>query len=98
MNLAEFRQKLTGLKSMQRQKRFLFDSVKKKIKKIKDKINKKMHGGKNHTTNSDTFVVTGQPVTRINQNTRRPTSTATSASMVDYRPYMNPIKNQGQCG
>jgi hypothetical protein len=87
MDLSEFRMKMTGLKLMQRQKRFLVDSVKKKIKKVKDKINKALHPGKNRTDYSDT-----------NQITRRPTSTATSKSMVDYRPYMNPIENQGQCG
>ncbi len=100
MDLSEFRQKMTGLRSnqaadigsllMQRRKRFLFDSVKKKIKKVKDKINKKLHPGKN---NSDTSIVPDQPVT-----TRRSTTTAATVSMVDYRPYMNPIENQGQCG
>jgi hypothetical protein len=108
MDLSEVRQKMTGLNSdgtayikslsIQRQKRFLFDSVEKKIKKVKDKINKKLHPGKNQTYNSDTDVVPGQPVTRINKITRRPTTTPTSVSTVDYRPYMNPILNQGQCG
>jgi predicted nucleotidyltransferase len=108
MDLSEFRQKMTGLQSngpvyiksflMQRRKRFLFDSVKKKIKKVKDKIKKKLHPGKNQTNDSDTFIVTDQPVTRNNQITRRSTTTVTSLSMVDYRPYMNPIENQGQCG
>jgi hypothetical protein len=87
MDLSEFRRKMTGLTLMQRQKRFLVDSVKKKIKKVKDKINKALHPGKNRTDYSDT-----------NQITERPTSTATSKSKVDYRPYMNPIENQGQCG
>ncbi|CAF1622737.1 unnamed protein product [Rotaria magnacalcarata] len=90
MDLPEFRKKMTGLNSvgngfeesvyikklsMERQKRFLVDSVKKRIKTMKDKFNKKLHPGKNRTT-----------------------TTATSVSMVDYRPYMNPIENQGQCG
>jgi hypothetical protein len=73
----------------------LFDSVKKKVKKFKDKIKQKFNHGKNRTEDSDTFIEPGQPVTR---STRRPTSTATSKSMLDYRPYMNPIENQGQCG
>jgi hypothetical protein len=87
MDLAEFRKKMTGLKtnnaiyvksfSMQREKRFLFDSVKKEIKKVKNKINKKLHPGKNRTTD---------------------TVTSKSKSTLDYRPYMNPIENQGQCG
>lgn len=90
MDLPEFRQKMTGLRtngpayaeswSMQRRKRFLFDSVKKKLKKVKDKINKKMHPGKNRTNDSGTSIVPGQPAT------------------LDYRPYMNSIENQGQCG
>jgi len=94
MDLSEFRKKMTGLKVnraayinsllMQRRKRFLLDSVKKKVKKMKDKIEKKLHPGKNRTNDSGT--------------TRRPTSTATSESTLDYRPYMNAIENQGQCG
>ena len=88
MDLSEFRRKMTGLSSnrarakrfaesvsMQRGKRFLVDSVKKKIKNIKDKQNTKLHPGKSTMT-----------------------STATSKSTVDYRQYMNPIENQGQCG
>ncbi|CAF1208569.1 unnamed protein product [Adineta steineri] len=108
MDLPEFRTKMTGYKSdqtiyikslsMQRQKRFLFDSIKKRVKKIKNKINQKIHPGRNRTDDSDTFVDPGQPVTRKNKITRRPTSTATANSMLDYRPYMNPIENQGQCG
>jgi hypothetical protein len=92
MDLPEFRKKMTGLKVnraaytdlllMQRRKRFLFDSVKKKVKKMKDKIDKKLHPGKNRT----------------NDSARRPTTTATSELTLDYRPYMNPIENQGQCG
>lgn len=91
MNLPEFRQKMTGLRtnravynveswSMQRRKRFLFDSIKKKIKKVKDKINTKLHPRKNRTNDFDTSVVPDQSTT------------------LDYRPYMNPIEQQGQCG
>jgi hypothetical protein len=93
MDLPEFRKKMTGLKVnqrmyarsslMQRRKRFLLDSVKKKAKKIKDEINRAMHPGKNRTNNS---------------GTSDGTAPATSESTLDYRPYMNPIENQGQCG
>jgi predicted nucleotidyltransferase len=108
MDLTEFRKKMTGLKVhrrtyrslfMPRRKRFLFDSVKKKVKKIKDNINKAMHPGRNRTNDSGTSDVTDQPVTRNNKiTTKRSTTPATSESTVDYRPYMNPIENQGQCG
>lgn len=98
MDLPEFRKKMTGLKVnqrmyarsslTQRRKRFLLDSVKKKAKKIKDEINRAMHPGKNRTNDSGAS----------DKITKRPTSTATSESTLDYRPYMNPIENQGQCG
>ncbi|UJR18874.1 hypothetical protein I4U23_022002 [Adineta vaga] len=99
MSLAEVRQKMTGLQSdtmtygksssRQRQKRFLFDSLKKKMKKVKDKIKNKLHIGKNYKNDTDNYVM---PVTK------RSTTTMFSNSMLDYRPYMNPIENQGGCG
>ncbi|CAF1256586.1 unnamed protein product [Adineta ricciae] len=99
MNLSEMRQKMTGLrvdyyvKSLsihQRPKRFLFDSVKKKINKFKDKIKKKLRPGKGRN-DSNTFDGS-------DRSTRRTTTKRVSASKIDYRPYMNPIVNQGQCG
>jgi hypothetical protein len=108
MDLSEFRKKMTGLKSdravytepflMQRRKRFFVDSVKKRMKKIKDKINKKLHPGQDQTDDSVRPVTPITESTRRTTSARRITSTATSESMVDYRPYMNPIENQGQCG
>jgi hypothetical protein len=106
MDLPEFRKKMTGLKtdrsvylkslSIERRKRFLLDSLKKKIKKVKDKFNKKLHPEKDRT--DDSGYEPNQPVTRTNKITKRSTTTASSQSTVDYRPYMNPIENQGQCG
>ncbi len=108
MDLQEFRSKMTGLKDynriytrslpMQRRKRFFLDSVKKRAKKIKDKIKNTLHMGKNRTDDYGTYDVTDSPVTRSTRTTKRTTTRATSQSMLDYRPYMNPIESQGQCG
>lgn len=94
--------------SYRRRRRTLFDTVKKKIKdKIKKKINEKMNkllppgggggtypsGGGSSGGGSYSFTV----ITR--GTTRRPTATGTlSKAAVDYRPYMNPVENQGRCG
>ena len=104
MDLPEFRQKMMGLKTsrrnyirslpiIQRRKRFLLDSVKEKVKKIKDKFNKALRPGKNRTDDYDTSNVTRSPKT-----TKRTMLRTFSRASVDNRPYMNPIENQGRCG
>jgi hypothetical protein len=107
MNLDEFRQKLTGLNAdgqgekasgeviqsptTERIKRFLVDSIKKKIKK-------KLSFGKKRPSNSGMYITPGSSGTRLNPSARRPTSRLSSKAAVDYRQYMNPIENQGRCG
>ena len=113
MNLDEFRRKLTGLNAdgqgeknegevtdestSTRRRRSLVDFVK---KKVKDKIKKKLfpssssssktqiHYGSNYYSSDLRPVLT----------TRRPISKLSTKATVDYRPHMNPIENQGQCG
>ncbi|CAF0964002.1 unnamed protein product, partial [Didymodactylos carnosus] len=113
MDLSEFRSKLTGLlgsgireKRHLRPKRFLFDSVKDKIKK---KVNKKVHGNTNNEyTNynsgggggSDAHSSSSSGGFFFSKKTkpRQKKPSRTSKASVDYRRYMNPIENQGQCG
>jgi hypothetical protein len=122
MSLEEFRQKLTGLNAdgegekpagevveeeiNQRMKRFLVDSVK---KKVKDKIKKKLSPGKSRPGSSGMYYQDGyypsggsgyypSGGTRINPSAKRPTSRLATKATVDYRQYMNPIENQGRCG
>jgi len=114
MNLEEFRQKLTGLnedgqgekppgeiieeeETNQRIKRFLYDSVK---KKVKDHIKKKLSPGKSRPDNSGMYHQDGyRPSgTYVNPSASRPETRSSSKGTVDYRPYMNPVENQGRCG
>ncbi|CAF3796512.1 unnamed protein product [Rotaria sordida] len=123
MSLDEFRQKLTGLNpdgqgekppgevveenTNQRIRRFLMDSLQKKIKK---KIKDKLTPGRKPSRGSSTYYRPGyhrpgyyppsyypSGGTRINTATKRPGSVLTKAA-VDYREHMNPVENQGRCG
>jgi hypothetical protein len=113
MNLEEFRQKLTGLnedgqgekppgeiveeETNQRIKRFLYDTVK---KKVKDKIKKKLSPGKSRPDNSGMYHQDGYHPsgTYVNPSASRPETRSSSKGTVDYRQYMNPVENQGRCG
>ena len=82
----------------ERFKRFLVDSIK---KKVKDKIKKKLSPGQNRPSNAGMYG--GQSGmypsgTRVNPSARRPASRLAAKAAVDYRQYMNPIENQGRCG
>ena len=83
--------------SNQRIRRFLLDSVK---KKIKEKIKKKLSPGRSRPGNSGMYDQPGYypPGSRVNPGARRPTSRLSAKAAVDYRPYMNPIESQGRCG
>lgn len=115
MSLEEFKQKLTGLntdgqgekapgevvddKPQERMKRFLMDSIKKKVKnKIKEKL---IPGYKKRPSHSGMYYNSGYSPsgsgTRVNPSARRPVSTLKKGA-VDYRSYMNPVENQGRCG
>ncbi|CAF1139434.1 unnamed protein product [Didymodactylos carnosus] len=113
MDLPEFRSKLTGLipsdtrlKRHIRPKRFLMDSVKKKIKKkiyqkLDEKINRtgkkkqnyNVYGGGSGGSSSSGFFSSR----KIKPSPSRKIPSGSQAA-VDYRSYMNPIENQGQCG
>lgn len=77
--------------TQERIRRFLVDSIK---KKVKDKIKKKLSPGGSRPGGSGTYYSSG---TRVNPNAKRPTSSL-SRGTVDYRQYMNPVENQGRCG
>jgi len=81
----------------QRIKRFLVDSVK---KRVKDKIKKKLSPGKSRPSNSGMFYQDGyRPSgTYVNPSAKRPVTRLSSKATVDYRQYMNPVENQGSCG
>lgn len=76
----------------QRVRRFLMDSVK---KKIKEKIKKKLSPGGSRPGNSGMYDQSGA---RVNPGAKRPTSRLATKAAVDYRPYMNPVESQGRCG
>jgi hypothetical protein len=99
MDLEEFQKKWGGLKmddkeenitsepmeikninKTRRCKRLLTDSIKKKIKKIKDYF-----GNKTNQTCASTF----RNIFKSKSNSLNET--------IDYRPYMNPVENQGNC-
>ena len=81
----------------QRVRRFLLDSMK---KKIKEKIKKKLSPGGSRPGNSGMYDQSGSspPGSRVNPSAKRPTSRLSTKAAVDYRPYMNPIESQGRCG
>ncbi|CAF5204008.1 unnamed protein product [Rotaria magnacalcarata] len=81
----------------QRMRRFLVDSVKKKIKK---KLKEKLIPGYKKPSSSSKYSGAGYYAsgTRINTITKRPTSPVAAKGTVDYRQYMNPVENQGRCG
>ena len=113
MSLEEFRKKLTGLNedgqgekppgevidqpSSLRVKRFLLDSIK---KKVKDKIRKKLTPGSKRPSGSGMYYQPGYNPSspRLMPTAKRPVSRLASRGTVDYRQYMNPIENQGRCG
>lgn len=90
----------------QRRRRFLVDSVKKKIKK---KLKEKFIPGYSKKPSRSGYYPSGyypsgsgsgyySTDTRMNTVTLRPVAPVATKSTVDYRPYMNPIENQGRCG
>lgn len=80
----------------------LFDVIKKKVKqKIKDEIKKSLLPGSSSSGKKTIYYYSTsyyKPSLRPVSTAKTPSSGSTLKATVDYRPYMNPVENQGRCG
>ena len=96
MSLSEFRKKMTGLNPNRALAKRFVESVhvepvpmQRRKRFLIDSVQKQI---KNIKDKANKKLHPGKTPSK------NPAATAASKSMIDYRSYMNPIKNQGQCG